>query len=232
MLLLCRSGIRCASHLWPPLFNLYSVPRGYQCNIAGLPNNRKSLLHHITCNEFTPVTFALSWWRHQMEAFSALLAICAGNSPVTQRERERAKAQYMYICYELLFSSLYGYYQVNSSCVEITRWCVHNNYNLETLAKSLEFSDAVLDAWIPFSRYPNLFCFIFICEWYSIHDDVIKWEHFPRYWPFEQGIHRSPVNSLHKGQWLFSLICAWTNGRVNIQTPVNWDASAPIMTSL
>ena len=25
----------------------------------------------------------ISWWRHQMEAFSALLALCAGNSPVT-----------------------------------------------------------------------------------------------------------------------------------------------------
>ena len=25
----------------------------------------------------------ISWWRHQMEIFSALLAICAGNSPVT-----------------------------------------------------------------------------------------------------------------------------------------------------
>ena len=24
-----------------------------------------------------------SWWRHQIETFSALLAICAGNSPVT-----------------------------------------------------------------------------------------------------------------------------------------------------
>ena len=24
-----------------------------------------------------------SWWRHQMEIFSALLALCAGNSPVT-----------------------------------------------------------------------------------------------------------------------------------------------------
>ena len=24
-----------------------------------------------------------SWWRYQMETFSALLAICAGNSPVT-----------------------------------------------------------------------------------------------------------------------------------------------------
>ena len=29
------------------------------------------------------------------------------------------------------------------------------------------------------------------------HDDVIKWEQFPRYWPFLQGIHRWP----HKGQW-------------------------------
>ena len=30
----------------------------------------------------TEKTF-LTWWRHQMETFSALLAICAGNSPVT-----------------------------------------------------------------------------------------------------------------------------------------------------
>ena len=26
--------------------------------------------------------YTTSWWRHQMETFSALLAICAGNSPV------------------------------------------------------------------------------------------------------------------------------------------------------
>ena len=51
------------------------------------------------------------------------------------------------------------------------------------------------------------------------HDDVIKWKHFPRYWPFLRGIHRSPVNSTHKGQWrgalMFSLICTWINGWVN-----------------
>ena len=55
--------------------------------------------------------------------------------------------------------------------------------------------------------------------WQKSHDDVIKWKHFPRYWPFVQGIHRPPVNSLHKGQWrgalMFSLICAWMNGWVN-----------------
>ena len=40
---------------------------------------------------------------------------------------------------------------------------------------------------------------------YSTHDDVIKWKHFPRYWPFVRGIHRTPVNSPHKGQWLGDL---------------------------
>ena len=50
-------------------------------------------------------------------------------------------------------------------------------------------------------------------------DDVIKWKHFPRYWPFVRGIHRWPVNSPHKGQWrgalMFSLICDWINGWVS-----------------
>ena len=51
------------------------------------------------------------------------------------------------------------------------------------------------------------------------HDDVIKWKHCPRNWPFVRGIHRSPVNSPHKGQWrgalMFSLIWAWINVWVN-----------------
>ena len=34
-----------------------------------------------------------------------------------------------------------------------------------------------------------------------VHDDVIKWKHFPRYWPFVRGIRRLLVNSPHKGQW-------------------------------
>ena len=51
------------------------------------------------------------------------------------------------------------------------------------------------------------------------HDDVLKWEHFLHYWPFVWGIHRSPLNSTHKGQWrgalMFCLICIWINGWVN-----------------
>ena len=45
----------------------------------------------------------------------------------------------------------------------------------------------------------------------KLHDDVIKWKHFLRYWPMVRGIHRSPVEVPHKGQsrgaLMFSLIC-------------------------
>ena len=47
------------------------------------------------------------------------------------------------------------------------------------------------------------------------HEYVIKWKHFPCYWPFV----RSPVNSPHKGHrrraLMFSLICVLINGWVN-----------------
>ena len=60
---------------------------------------------------------------------------------------------------------------------------------------------------------------ICLCGFKREHDDVTKWKHFPRYWPFVRGIHRSPVNSPHKGQWrgalMFSLISAWINDWIN-----------------
>ena len=59
------------------------------------------------------------------------------------------------------------------------------------------------------------------------HDYVVKWKHFPRYWPFVP-----PGNSQVTGEFpsqrpvsvwrralMFSWICAWTNGWVN-----NWGA--------
>ena len=55
--------------------------------------------------------------------------------------------------------------------------------------------------------------------WTIYHDDVIKLKHFPRYWPFVRGIHRSAANSPHKGRWrgalMFSLFCARSNCWIN-----------------
>ena len=52
-----------------------------------------------------------------------------------------------------------------------------------------------------------------------MHENVIKWKHYRRYWPFVREIRGSPVNSPNKGQWrgalMFSFICAWTNGWVS-----------------
>ena len=78
-----------------------------------------------------------------------------------------------------------------------------------------------------------------ICR--KIHDDVIKWKHFPRYWPFVWGIHRSPVNSPHKGQWrgalMISLICVWINDWVSnreaadlIRYRAHYDVSVMVLT--
>ena len=78
--------------------------------------------------------------------------------------------------------------------------------------------DTLIENW-QMVRVPPI-SHIHECIWFThaLHD-VIKWRHFPRYWPFVRGIHRSPVNSPHKGQWrgalMLSLICVWINDWVN-----------------
>ena len=71
-----------------------------------------------------------------------------------------------------------------------------------------------------FVVYCCTMCYVqYACTYYIIHNDLMKWKHFPRYWPFVRGIHWSPVNSPHKDQWrgayVFFFIWAWTNGWVN-----------------
>ena len=99
--------------------------------------------------------------------------------------------------------------------------------------KKYPFPNSTVLEWISISSHTLLGMWLFThapvasaqydvmtWKWFLHYDDVVKWKHFPRYWPFMRGIHRSPVNSPHKGQWrgalMFSLICAWINGWVNI----------------
>ena len=42
-----------------------------------------------------------SWWRHQMETFSALLAICAGNSPVGEFSAQRSVTRSFDVFFDL-----------------------------------------------------------------------------------------------------------------------------------
>ena len=65
------------------------------------------------------------------------------------------------------------------------------------------------------------------------HDDVIKWKHFPRYWPFVREIPGSQLNFLHTKAsdaelWRF----LWSALEQTIVRLLIWDVIALIMTYL
>ena len=181
-------------------------------------------------------SLAKPWWRHQMETLSALLALCAGNSPVTgEFPSQRPVTRSFDVFFDLRLNQKL-FKQSRRRGIEIPlcslwRHCYHFIDGLWPIDDQDQQQDFQLNSQI------HWFCFIFIRSSYNhffamnpttnsrvpddfkIHDDVIKWKHFPRYWPFVRGIHRFPVNSPHKGQWRgalsFSLICARINGWVN-----------------
>ena len=170
----------------------------------------------------------LPWWCHQMETFSALLAICAGNSP------ENASGKWLEIWHVNVSFPPSEPFRFLSQSVDLM---VRVDFILDT--HPAEYTG---DAFHAVNAFKQL-CIMMIMRWLNAptseydlgvskyhsshanhwvhgdHDDVIKWKHFPRNWPFVRGIHRSPVKSAHRGRWrgalMFSLICVWINGWVN-----------------
>ena len=159
-----------------------------------------------------------AWWRQKMESFSALLAPCAGNSPMTgEFPSQRPVTRSFHVLFDLclnkrLSKQSWAWWfetpsrplwrqrnEITAPNLYINHWCVVANL---TPRHKLQLN------------------------WNPNHDDVIKWKHFLRNCPSVRGIHRSPVNSPHKGQWrgalMFSLICAWTNGWANNEEAGSW----------
>ena len=58
----------------------------------------------------------------------------------------------------------------------------------------------------------------------ELHNDIIKWKHFPRYWPYVWGIHRSLMNSPGQGQWceLWCFFDLCLNKRLSKQSRRQW----------
>ena len=57
---------------------------GKPCLILRIKSNKIDVApgtYNVTC--ITHAWIMVSWWRHQMETFSPLLALCVGNSPVS-----------------------------------------------------------------------------------------------------------------------------------------------------
>ena len=94
-----------------------------------------SSISMIIVNQGPPLT----WWRHQMETFSALLALCAKNSPVTgefpsQRPVTRSFGVFFDLCLSKRLSkqSRRRWFQTPSSSL----WC-HCNVSISNYCESI-----------------------------------------------------------------------------------------------
>ena len=84
-----------------------------------------------------------AWWRHQMEIFSALLAICAGNSPVPGDFPHKGQLRGA-----LMFSLI---------CVWINGW-VNPYFPLPKRRRRWQYEKTLLPRWISCSVMKSLFC--------------------------------------------------------------------------
>ena len=105
------------------------------------------------------------------------------------------------------------------------------NNDISILLRSSHYSDVTLSSWrlkssstqllvqqrlltLTSNRYQRS---SFTCVFMGINrwnNDVIKWNLFPRYWPFVL------TKDQQRGALMFYLICAWINGLAN-----NWNTS-------
>ena len=92
----CLPIYPCLMFQWPPQTNcsvavrrLWPMPSRTVCE----------WIHRIVLGgHWSSARTEKSWWRHQMETFSALLTLCAGNSPVTGEFPTKASdAQFWWI---------------------------------------------------------------------------------------------------------------------------------------
>ena len=99
----------------------------------------------------------------------------------------------------------------------IIKWFLSHLYLNEELPTTLLFTNIFFDGLAKLCTHGYIYDELDIIS----HDDVIKWKHFPHYWPFVWGIHRSTVNSPHKGQWCEALMHA-LNKRLSKQLGGWW----------
>ena len=128
---------------------------------------------HICSLSDGPVAIVYTWWRHQMETLSALLAICAENSPVpgefpAQRPVTRSFGVFFDLRLNKRLSKQWWGWRFETLSHPL--WCHRNEYTaLKTLSSKMKF-----DCIQPIPNFRNymahflllLFPHIMLQSWY------------------------------------------------------------------
>ena len=143
-----------------------------------------------------------TWWRHQTETFSALLALCAGNSPVSgEFPAQRPVTRSFDVFFDLrpggrLSKHSWGWWLETPPC---PLWRQSNEKKTTALDVYTGHTLKQQPSWLWHHQMETFSTVLSLCEGNPPVTDG-----FP-----------------HKGQWrralMFSLICAWTNGWANNQ---------------
>ena len=90
------------------------------------------------------VTLADTWWRHQMEAFSALLALCAGNSPspVNSQQKDQWRGALMF---SLICAWINGWI---NNCKAVDVRCHSAHYDVTVMRPAMNYGHGYIIATI------------------------------------------------------------------------------------
>ena len=81
-------------HKWPVTRIMFSLDDVIMISINKC--SWKYDVHNYSYTSHRPTGLVSTWWRHQMEPFSALLAICARNSPVNYPHKGQWRGALMF----------------------------------------------------------------------------------------------------------------------------------------
>ena len=137
------------------------------------------------------------WWRHQMETFSALVALYAGNSPVTgEFPAQRPVMRIFDVSLDLRLNKRLSK-QSSGWWFQTPSHSLWRHRNGHIILEELEvhpshYNDVIISAMAS-QITRNSTAYSTVCSgWHE------RKHRNSRYWPFVRGIDRWPVDSLHK----------------------------------
>ena len=113
-----------------------------------------------------------TWWRHQMETFSALLALCAGNSPVPVNSPH--KGQWRGALMFTLICARINNWVNNREAGDLRRHRGHYDFNVMISYKHR----SVMSAYMPYHPQADTDPQIKVVKWVSrlkFHEFLVMW---------------------------------------------------------